>query len=122
MLTRRAYAPTPAFFSRGGAAVSRPRRRLGICEARVKTRGRTMRRRTWAILAAAVYGAVALAWALSGPPTGRTPAADPPTEKKKKADAKPSGDDVFGLTTMHQFHLEIAAADWDKMQPTGGMR
>jgi hypothetical protein len=38
---------------------------------------------------------------------------------------KPKNDqvrDFSGLTQLHELHLEIAAKDWDKMQPTGGMR
>jgi spore coat protein CotH len=45
---------------------------------------------------------------------GVASAAEPP----KKQSAK----DLFGLATMHEFQLELAAKDWDRMQPTGGMR
>src|SRR5947209_1001594 len=43
--------------------------------------------------------------------------------KSAKTTAKEApGKDVFGLTKVWQFHLEITAKDWDKMQPVGGMR
>src|SRR5689334_5192453 len=32
-----------------------------------------------------------------------------------------SGAGVFGLTKVHEFHLEVAAKEWEKMQPAGGM-
>ncbi len=43
------------------------------------------------------------------------------SEQKENPKATP-GDGVFGLTKVWHFHLEIAAKDWDKMQPIGGLR
>src|SRR5262245_51703228 len=39
----------------------------------------------------------------------------------KAPKATPAGD-VFGPGRVWQFHLEIAASEWTKMQPVGGMR
>ncbi len=40
-------------------------------------------------------------------------------ERGKKADRD---DALFGLTKVHQFHLELTEADWKKMQPPPGMK
>jgi len=42
------------------------------------------------------------------------------TTAKPPAENVP-GQDVFGLTKIHQFHLELTAKEWEKMQPAGGM-
>ena len=42
------------------------------------------------------------------------------TSPAKKAQEPDQG--VFGPTKVWQFHLELTTKDWDKMQPTGGMR
>src|SRR5947209_19187077 len=66
----------------------------------------TMRTRT----AARIFASMVAAGVLGGQGAAQTP----PTERK--------GTDVFGLAKVHEFHLEIAAKEWDKMQPAGGMR
>src|SRR5438128_2305763 len=80
-----------------------------------------MKARSWAVLTALGYGWLFAAWLLAG----IAPAGDPPTKPEPAKDRpkkKESAKELFGLTKLHEFHLEIAAADWDKMQPTGGMR
>src|SRR5207245_8385836 len=67
-------------------------------------------------------------WALGG-----HPAKAPGAAKKDKVAAKERGKDagkkelldkdVFGLTKVHDLHLEISAKEWEKMQAvSGGMR
>src|SRR4051812_23665324 len=41
-------------------------------------------------------------------------------EKAKPSGKETRGADVFGMARVHEFHLEIAAKEYDKMQPTGG--
>src|SRR5205809_6789916 len=77
-----------------------------------------MSKRSWAVVAALLYGAIVLVWALASP-GAKAPAAD---EVKKKAAAAAPVKDVFGLTKVHEFHLEIAPKEYDKLQPVGGMR
>jgi spore coat protein H len=74
-----------------------------------------MGKRFWAVATALVCGGLALAWVAAGQ-AAKTKDAD------RKIAAKDAARDVFGLTRMHTLHLEIAAREWDKMQPTGGMR
>src|SRR5207245_2015083 len=76
------------------------------------SRGLTMNRRLVAALTVAAFAAGT--WVL----------ADPPQEKPKAkpADKKKADKDVFGLTKVWDFHLEIAAKEFEKMQPAGGMR
>src|SRR6476659_9616474 len=62
-----------------------------------------MSQRSWAVLTAFACGAYA-AFATAAEPRAKAP----------------PGDDVFGLTKVWDFHLEIPAAEWDKMQPTRG--
>jgi spore coat protein H len=47
---------------------------------------------------------------------------DGKADKKQPTPKEAPGKDVFGLTKVWQFHLELTTKDWDKMQPTGGMR
>src|SRR5438067_2210089 len=52
----------------------------------------------------------------------------PPSDSRRAGAQTPAGDgkaraeEVFGLTKTWQFHLQIAAQEWKKMQPVGGMR
>jgi hypothetical protein len=62
-----------------------------------------MNQRPWAVLTAFVCGACVAIGAAAEP----------------RAKASP-GDEVFGLTKVGDFHLDVPAAEWDKMQPTGG--
>ena len=71
-----------------------------------------MSRRPWIATAALFCGVVGLV-ALAHPAA----AAD-----KDKPVKETPGKDVFGLTKVWQFHVEIAAKEWTTMQPTGGMR
>src|SRR5437016_4386691 len=58
---------------------------------------------------ALIQGAVAFAWLLAGP------------AHSAFADDKPA--DVFGLTRVHEFHLEFTAKEWERLQAVvGGMR
>src|SRR5437899_1016785 len=34
--------------------------------------------------------------------------------------SKGKAEELFGLTKVHEFHLEFAAKQWEKMQPAGG--
>lgn len=43
-------------------------------------------------------------------------------DKEAKPAKQPAGKDVFGTTKVHAFHLEVAAKDYDTLQPKGGMR
>jgi spore coat protein H len=58
-----------------------------------------------ASMTALVFAVVGLARALAEPPAKEAP-----------------GKDVFGLAKVWQLHLEVAAREGDKMQPTGGRR
>src|SRR6266568_8064524 len=80
-----------------------------------------MKARSCAVLTALGYGGLLAAWLLAG----IAPAGDPPTKPepaKEKPKKKESAKELFGLTRLYEFYLEISPADWDKMQPTGGMR
>ncbi|MBI1914630.1 MAG: CotH kinase family protein [Planctomycetes bacterium] len=92
-----------------------------------------MSKPSWTKVAVLLCGAVVLVWALAG-----LPAKGPGADKKDKVTAKERGKDagkkelparempgkdVFGLTKVHDLHLEISAKEWEKMQAvTGGMR
>src|SRR3954447_23262339 len=77
-----------------------------------------MNKPSWTRVAALLGGAVVLAWALAGLSAKALGAG------KKELPAKETpGKDVFGLTRVHNLHLEISAKEWEKMQAvTGGMR
>src|SRR4051812_9287069 len=81
-----------------------------------------MRNRSWAAVTALTFGAVTLVWALGGPPAPKAPAADKVKPAPAKADKEKAGKDVFGLAQVWHFDLRLSAAEWDRMQPTGGMR
>src|SRR6476660_3643982 len=91
-----------------------------------------MNKLSWTRVTALLGGAVVLAWALDGdPPKARGAAKkDKAAAKEKGKDGKKElpaketpGKDVFGLTRVHNLHLEISAKEWEKMQAvTGGMR
>src|SRR5438105_4154866 len=70
-----------------------------------------MSKRFWA-MAATMCASVAFAatWALW------VPAVEPPVAKESPSK------DVFGLTKIYQFHLEVPAKEWETMQPAGGIR
>src|SRR5260370_453293 len=77
--------------------------------------------RRFGVLTAALLGAGFLAWALAGP--APAPAADKDKPAKTDDDKKPAeapGKDVFGLTKIHQFHLEFTAKEWQAIEPVGG--
>src|SRR4051812_21444451 len=91
-----------------------------------------MSKRSWSKVAALLSGAVVLGWALGGHP-GKAPGAskkDKAAAKEKSKDARKElparempSKDVFGLTRVHDLHLEIPLKEWKKMQAvTGGMR
>src|ERR1043165_8710547 len=44
----------------------------------------------------------------------------PEAKAKKQQATETPGNDVFGIAKIWQFHLEITAKDWDKMQPISG--
>jgi spore coat protein H len=56
-------------------------------------------------------------WLTAEQPEAKKEPAKKASEKKAAA-----GKDVFGPSKVWQFHVEIAAKEWDKMQPTGGMK
>ena len=68
-----------------------------------------MSKRWWAAGTILTYGSLVLAWALAAGPA-------------EKAAAAKDGKAVFGLTKVWHFDLHLAAAEWKRMQPTGGMR
>jgi spore coat protein CotH/Ca2+-binding EF-hand superfamily protein len=74
-----------------------------------------MSKRIWVVAVVVACAAVGGAWAFAGP----AKTADP----KEKAPAKDApGKDVFGLTKLHQMHLEFTAKEWERMQQVvGGM-
>src|SRR5438093_1490529 len=91
-----------------------------------------MSKPSWTRVAALLCGAVILVWALGGHPA-KAPGASKKDKvaakergkdgKKELPAAKMAGKDVFGLTKVHDLHLEIPAKEWEKMQAvTGGMR
>ncbi len=65
-----------------------------------------MGNRVWASVTALAYGALVLTWGAAGPGAAR----------------ESPDDDVFALTTIHEFHLEFTAKEWERMQPVGGFR
>jgi spore coat protein H len=77
-----------------------------------------MIRRSWVLIAILwLCHAALLAWILSCTPTSA------PGAEKGKAEpaAKESpAAELFGLGKVHDFHLELSAKDYDKMQPSGG--
>jgi spore coat protein CotH len=74
-----------------------------------------MRKRSWGVATALTFGAVAVgAW--FGLPIAKAPAAD----QNNQAAAKSANRGFFGLTKIHQFHLDLSAKEWEKMQPKGG--
>jgi spore coat protein CotH/Ca2+-binding EF-hand superfamily protein len=70
-----------------------------------------MSRRFWPALTAL---ACAAAVCLVAGPGAKAPAAGDGAAKKA------ADKDVFGVTKVHAFHLEVAAKEWAKMQPKGG--
>jgi spore coat protein H len=57
-----------------------------------------------------------------GPQSDRSKTPAPGKQKAAKESASDGSEDVFGLTKVWHFHLELTTKEWDKMQPTGGMR
>jgi spore coat protein H len=78
-----------------------------------------MSKRSWAAVTALTYGAVLLLGVLASSP-GKVPAADKNKTTPAKGDNQEAGKDVFDLTKVHAFHIEVAAKEHEKMQPTGG--
>src|SRR5947209_19280000 len=77
-----------------------------------------MSKRAWAAVTA--FTGLALAGALSA---SVALAADPPPAKEKeKAAREAPGKDVFGLSRVWQFRLELSAKEYAAIQPAGGMR
>ncbi len=62
-------------------------------------------------------GVVAIVMALVGPLVADEPRA---TAANDSASRKGAGDDIFGLTRLHQFHLRISAKDYAAMEPDMG--
>jgi spore coat protein CotH len=76
-----------------------------------------MRKRLRFVAASLPYGVAVLALALAGPPAQ---ASDAPEDQKKPATKETSGADVFDLTRVWVFHLDIPAKEYTAMQPPGG--
>src|SRR5438552_4173460 len=77
-----------------------------------------MSKRAWAAVTA--FTGLALAGALGA---SVALAADPPPAKEKEKAAKEApGKDVFGLSKVWQFRLELSAKEYAAMPPAGGMR
>jgi spore coat protein CotH len=92
-----------------------------------------MSRRSWVVIVALLYGCVAMGWGLPEPaarPAEKGGKEEPAKAKQKakdagtkKAEKEAPAQDVFGLSKVHQLHLELTAEEWEKMQKvTGGMR
>jgi spore coat protein H len=77
-----------------------------------------MSRRSLAATTAVTCGVLVLACTLAGPRSVRVPAAD---DGNKPAAKEAPGKDVFGLTRVWAFHLEISAREYQAMQPAGGL-
>ncbi len=74
-----------------------------------------MSQRSWVVMAALWLGhATVLGWVVLG-----ASAADKPGQPEAKGTASA---DVFGLTRVHEYHLQVSAREWERMQPTGGGR
>jgi spore coat protein H len=41
-------------------------------------------------------------------------------EEKSPASSKPAGEELFGLTRVHQFHLHLTPKEWEALQPGQG--
>src|SRR5262249_46048829 len=76
-----------------------------------------MSKRSWAARTALIFSAAALVWALTGPP-----AAGKDRATRTKDIKKETARDVFGLGKVWHLDLTLSAKEWEKMQPTGGMR
>src|SRR5262245_40276216 len=77
-----------------------------------------MSKRFWAPVTALACCSVVLPWAGASQPAAKTAKADKGQPAQAK-DEKKSGD-FFCLAKVHSFHIEIAAKEWDTMQPKGG--
>jgi len=79
--------------------------------------------RIWPVATVLLGAALGLTWADDKPTPGSkgAPGNDAPA---KEAPAKEApGKDVFGLTKVHDLHLDLTAKEWERMQKvTGGMR
>jgi spore coat protein H len=78
-----------------------------------------MKRRFWAAAMLFACGTIGLAWTFSEL-SARESKSD--AKDKKRADEKEAAKDVFGLTKVWHFDLQISAKEYEKIQPTGGMR
>jgi spore coat protein H len=78
-----------------------------------------MKQRSRATLMALAIGAVGLTWALAHSVATAETAVAPDKDKPAK---EVSGKDVFGLTKVWEFHLQLPAKEYEAMQPSGGMR
>ena len=63
--------------------------------------------------AAARFARVLIELGIANPHDWKRCAGDPATA---------TGEDIFGLTKVYDFHLKVSAKDFDRMQPSGGMR
>src|SRR5271166_3416162 len=77
-----------------------------------------MNRRFWALVLLFACAPLGLAGMFSEA-AAKAPKKD---AKDKRAADKDAAKDVFGLTKVWHFDLQISAKEWDKIQPTGGMR
>lgn len=79
-----------------------------------------MNTRSWAAMAGLLHAAVVMAWLLVAPSAKLLSADDQKGAADKQKAAKETAD-VFGLTKLHELHLELTAKEWEKMQQvTGG--
>src|SRR5438128_1445751 len=99
----------PSEKTRGPRCVREPRASLTIGGTSTPKKGITMRRRFLAATAA-VLGGILVLGLLAGPRLAPAPAAG----------GKDSNKEVFGLTKLWTFHLEIAAKEYEAMQPPAG--
>jgi spore coat protein H len=77
-----------------------------------------MNKQSWLAPTAVVLGII-MASALSGPLSAQAPGVD---EKDKPKAKQPATKDTFGLTKVHEFHLELTAKEWANLQAVrGGM-
>jgi spore coat protein CotH len=76
----------------------------------------SMSKRTWAA-GTVTSGIIALAWSTACWPTANPVAGGEAKSPLAKDGEKGAGKGLFGLTRVHQFHLEFSAKEWARLQP-----
>lgn len=85
-----------------------------------------MDKRILVAVTALAFWLVLPTFSLSGPPPGSPapPDKDENANAKKApvedANSKPDAANIFGLTKLHSFQIEVSPREWERMQPVGG--